>query len=145
MTRYSCLDQVANRNLLIFDANAPPGILTERLVKLMKTCFGRNLVNTMQFLFVSPNAMKSLTEQDDDDVIINGVHVFKLDEMDNGSMQDYLRKIGCCPATGGFGKHLETDQEFVIGSNKNILNIGCVLGDFNPTNETMCECMLGSI
>ncbi len=144
MTRQHCFDAAAKRNLLIYDIDASPGVLTERLVKLMRTCFGRNLVNTMQFLFVSPNAMESLTGPDNDDVIINGVHVFKLDEMENRNMQDYLRKIGCSPAVVG-GNHLETDQEFVVGSNKNILNIGSVLGDFNPSNETMCECMLGSI
>lgn len=130
----SVLKKAADRNILIFDVHAGAGVLTERLVMLMKVCFGRNCINAMTFLFVSPQAMKSLTKNDDKDKIIEGVNVIKLDEALSIEIQNHLERFGCVPALAFDRNHLQNDKEFAVASNKNIFNM----------YDDDCECLLGS-
>lgn len=131
----SVLKKVADKNILIFDVHAGAGVLTERLVTLIKICFGRNCINAMTFLFVSPQAMKSLTQNEDSDKIVAGVNVIQLDEDMSLKIQEHLKRFGCNPASAFGRNHLQNDKEFVVASNKNIFNM----------YDDDCECLLGSI
>lgn len=122
-----------DRNLLVFDAAAPQGFFSKRLVSLMKTSMrrsgGGNLSSINQIklsdLFVSPEAMEDirtwdLTQIDDvtrrqvfvaenDGGLSNifGVDLHELDELgENQSFQTYYTSLG---------GSLASDTELVIG------------------------------
>lgn len=129
------LKTAADKNILVFDVHAPSGIFTKRLISLMKMSFRNNHNKTLQFLFVSDKAIKSLKEYEENNTLtIMGVGIIPLDDSTNRMVQLYLKGIGCSPAAAFANRHLQNDQEFIVGSDKNI---------FNMYNDD-CKCLLGS-
>ncbi len=133
---FNGLKKAMAKDVLVFDFRAVPGVLSRRLVILMKEVFSSYYYTQMNFLYISTNAMDPLYALFDSAYpVIEDICIKDMADCN----QEYLRALGASPATigvsGKYFTHNQDDTEFVFGSDKDVLDL----------RNKQCDCILGSI
>ena len=125
------IKQAVNKNVLVFDDDAPPNLFTGRLIRLMANCIDENSIlykkGVLRTVYVPPSAGVDLVYEGTGDInairkdflVYRGIEIvtnFRLDYLDSNKATDSLVSRNLVDYFDALGGSLAySDQGLVIG------------------------------